>query len=66
MSFLLSAGWAILPSVKVAFHFNVSHPAFGSDYGPKVEALLFTKLLERRTLHLSSKVYKIRMEGSFE
>jgi hypothetical protein len=43
--------------VKVAFHFNASHPAFGSYYGPKVEALLFTKLMDRRTLHLSSKVY---------
>ncbi|HOF49887.1 MAG TPA: hypothetical protein PLI29_16825 [Verrucomicrobiota bacterium] len=43
--------------VKAAYHFNAEYSSLGSWYGPKLEESLFTALLERRTLPISSKIY---------
>ena len=43
--------------VKVAYHFNAGHPAFGSWYGPAVEKVLWPSVLGIGAQRLSTKVY---------
>lgn len=43
--------------MKVAFHFDVGHNRFGNPYGESVENLIYSKILERPLLSISSKIY---------
>lgn len=42
--------------MKIAFHFNAFHPELGANYADGTERLLFSLILGRRNLNLSSKI----------
>jgi hypothetical protein len=43
--------------MKVAFHFDSATPGLGNPYGPRVEQLVFSRILEERRVRLATKMF---------
>ncbi len=43
--------------MKSAFHFNSASPGLGNPYGPPIERLVFSRVLNERRVRLATKVY---------